>query len=115
VLTNIIGNVTIKTNDTSVSRIAVHVTNPLLAGSQTVIRWDTPSSVANQQVQIALRSKQGISVIAEAPFFGGTASVQIPCTAPAGSASIELLSVNDKSVIAWSAITISPAGRDCVR
>ena len=115
VLINIIGNVSIRSNDISVSRIAMHVVNPLTAGDSTVIRWDTPSSVAAQQVMIVIRSKQGVLALAETPFFAGTASIQIPCSESEGAASLELVSSHDKSLIAWDTITIHSAGPDCVR
>ena len=115
ILINIIGNVSIRSNDTTITRIGMHIVSPLQAGEQTVIRWDTPSSVPSQQAQVAVRSKQGVQVLKETPFFAGTASIQIPCSIPEGSASIEILSAADKSVIAWQNITVSAAGPDCAR
>lgn len=115
ILMDRIGRVSIRSNDTSVSRIGIYVVSPLQAGAHTVIRWDTPNTVAGQQVQIAVRSKQGVLTIGESPFFAGTASVEIPCTTPKGSASIEIISAQDQSVIAWQSIVISSAGPDCAR
>ncbi|HSX24753.1 MAG TPA: hypothetical protein VLG69_02200 [Candidatus Andersenbacteria bacterium] len=115
ILINIIGNVSIRSNDISIFRIGIHVVSPLTAGSRTVIRWDTPTTIAAQPVMIVLRSKQGITALAETPFFAGTASIQIPCSQQQGSASIELVSSQDKSLIAWDSITINPAGPDCAR
>ncbi|OGY36780.1 MAG: hypothetical protein A3E36_03765 [Candidatus Andersenbacteria bacterium RIFCSPHIGHO2_12_FULL_45_11b] len=115
VLVNMIGGVSVRSNDVTISRIAMHVVDPLTPGARTVVRWNMPSSIASQQVFVALRSKQGITVLTESPFFAGTASIQIPCTEPAGTASLELISSQNKSVIAWDTITISPAGPDCVR
>src|SRR5258708_4176136 len=107
ILLNSIGNVSIRSNDSSISRIAVHAINPLNAGSHTVIRWDTPSSVASQQVSIVLRSTQGEAVLTNTTFFAGTASIQIPCTTSEGSASLEIMSTHDKSVIAWTSVAIT--------
>lgn len=115
ILINIIGNVSIRSNDVSISRISMHIVNPLQAGEPTVIRWDTPSSVPPQQAQIAIRSTQGVAVLSEVPFFAGISSIEIPCTIPVGAASIEVISAHDKSVIAWQSVTISAAGPDCVR
>lgn len=115
VLINIIGGVSIRSNDTSFSRIAMHIVSPLTAGGHTVIRWDTPTTIASQRVMVVLRSKEGITALSEIPFFAGTASIQIPCSEKEGSATIELISSQDKSLIAWDTVTITSAGPDCAR
>lgn len=115
VLVNMIGGVSIRSNDTSLSRIAIQAPDPLSPGQNTIIRWATPSSVISQQVSVMLRSKQGSASLLAVPFFAGNANIHVPCEIPAGQASLELASVQDKSLIAWKTVTITHAGPDCVR
>ncbi len=95
--------------------IVVVLSEPVVPGVGTVVRWEALAGLPNQPVEFRIRDTVAEQSFGQARLRDGKATVFFPCTIASGSANLLMVSVSTGALLHQTPVDLLPPGPDCLR
>lgn len=107
-----VGNVGIRRVSSDGKR-TLEVSNPVVPGVATTVRWPVDMSRPNSEVSLTLKTAADNTVLGTSNLHTGSVTVVFPCTFEGTEGSITLVNTTTNELVSWTDIEILPPGQDC--
>jgi hypothetical protein len=113
-LASTVGNVGIR-RVPSHTTFPLVVSEPVMLGVETTVRWAVFDPTLNRMVAFRLRTIAAEEQVGTAQFRDGAATIVLPCTTDRTRGTLSMVDASTDELITWTSISLLPPGPDCVR
>lgn len=107
-----VGNVGIRRVSSNGKR-NLEISNPIVPGVATTVRWPVDTTQANSDVELNLKTTTQNITLGTTNLHAGVVTVVFPCTIESYSGSITLMETGSEELVSWTDVEILPPGQDC--
>lgn len=115
ILAGRVGGVAIRSQGALVTPLTITVSEPVLRGVPTVVRWDQAAAIEADVLTLVYRDASAEHAVGQAHVREGRGTITLPCQDDGGSGSIVLKRADTGQVVAWQEVVVAAPGPECVR
>lgn len=108
------GNISIRRVENIGVKVTLDVSEPVVPGVTTSVRWRRPSGGITGDVIFEVRSTKDTFFVGQARLTDGAASILIPCALDEPEVGISMLDAETNQVLGAKLVQALPAGPDCL-
>ncbi len=107
-----VGNVGIRRVQSDAD-LGLTITQPVIAGVPFLAHWNGAAEAINQDVDLSLRADTQTVFLARGRLREGARAIIIPCAMAQWQGSLVMTGRTSGEMLAWTPLTVLPAGPDC--